>query len=288
MADVCDSVLAVRSRDAPADPGVYFLLAADAELLYVGKASSLRKRLAQHARATGTTTEVRLRLLYDHTAEVRWEVAADERAAAACEADLIVALQPRYNASHADEGRWNYITIEPGRKDRASVVLSLTPSPSTLKNAYGCFPHLGHGVASAPGIACSDGYTALLRLLWVGSSRGAQPIPSRLSTGRVCDCIEMPLPDAWRTPLHALLSGASCRLLADLAAVETPDAPHLRSAALRDVVAAESFFRHGPSAIRNLRRRHGRRGRTIDRDDWRAMVTADVQASVGRLRARAT
>ncbi|HEX5096062.1 MAG TPA: GIY-YIG nuclease family protein [Acidimicrobiia bacterium] len=268
----------------PPQPGVYFLLAENTELLYVGKASNLRTRLAQHARAAGATTDVRLRALYARTGEVRWEAAPDEAAAAAREADVIVALQPRFNASIVDEGRWNYVTIEPGRHGPASMRLGLTPSTDRPAQAYGCFPHLGHGLSSGPGIACSDGYTALLRLLWVCSTGGTLPIPSRLSTGRVCDAIEIPVPAAWRAPLHALLSGTSCRLLADLAVVETAHAPHLRSGLLRDAVAAESFFRHGPVAVRRLRLRHGRRGRTITRDQVRAMVTADLHEAIGPFR----
>jgi hypothetical protein len=260
---------------------VYFLLGADTELLYVGKAANVRTRLSQHARSARTTTQTRLAVLYDRTREVRWEALRDERAAAVREADLIVALRPRFNASHTDQGRWNYITIdavEPGSRRHR---LALTPAPASLKNAYGCFPHLGRGVSSPPAIACSDGYTALLRLLWVAASGGAKPVPGALSRGRVAEVFEVDLDERWRAPLRALLSGRSSRVLVELAAVPTPDAPHLRPGIERDAVAAEAFFRHGPAAVRQLRLGRGVRSRTVDRAWIEALVAADLAASIG-------
>ena len=50
-----------------------------------------------------------------------------------------------------------------------------------VRGAYGCFPHLGRGVGSLPAIACSDGYTALLRLLWAASNDPASSYPSRVT-----------------------------------------------------------------------------------------------------------
>jgi hypothetical protein len=289
-------VLAVRPRDAPAEPGVYFLLAADTELLYAGKATNLRKRLSQHARSARTTTQPRLAVLYDRTREVRWETMRDEQAAQVREADVIVALRPRFNASYTDQGRWNYVTVDavdavgavgalgadgavdPGSRRHR---IALTRSPTSLANAHGCFPHLGRGVSSLPAIACSDGYTALLRLLWVAASGGTRPIPSALSTGRVPHVFDVELDGSWRTPLRSLLSGTSSRLLAALAAVPTPDAPHLRPGLARDAAAAHAFFRHGPAAVRQLRRRHGVASRTVDRARIEELVALDLAASIG-------
>src|SRR6476646_589641 len=93
---------------APQGAGVYYFLSADAELLYVGKASSLRNRLRQHARTKpGARGAIRLDVLYQRVTDVRWEELPDEDAAAAREADVIVALRPTFNAAIAGEGRWN-------------------------------------------------------------------------------------------------------------------------------------------------------------------------------------
>jgi excinuclease UvrABC nuclease subunit len=52
--------LAAAAARAPKCAGVYFLLADDRELLYVGIAGDLRARLKQHAAATPGQREPRL------------------------------------------------------------------------------------------------------------------------------------------------------------------------------------------------------------------------------------
>src|SRR4051794_32184506 len=98
--------LASAAASAPHSPGVYFLLDRRNTLLYIGMAKDLRRRLQQHANAPRDA-------LYRRIADVRWEELPDEDAAAAREADLIVALQPPYNASIAGEGKWAYIHVTP-------------------------------------------------------------------------------------------------------------------------------------------------------------------------------
>ena len=43
---------------APAGPGVYRMIAANGEVLYVGKAKSVRKRIASYMRPSGHTTRI--------------------------------------------------------------------------------------------------------------------------------------------------------------------------------------------------------------------------------------
>jgi excinuclease UvrABC nuclease subunit len=111
------NALSAAASDAPNVSGVYFMLGADTELLYVGKASNLRGRIRQHATAKPGVGELRRAILYQQVSEVRWVVLPDEPAAATHEADLIVALRPAFNASHTNEGRWNYIVVEHPDRD---------------------------------------------------------------------------------------------------------------------------------------------------------------------------
>src|SRR5439155_641732 len=96
-------------------------------VLYVGMAKDLRRRLQQHANAPRDA-------LYRRVADVRCEKLPNEDAAAAREADLIVALQPPYNASIAGDGKWAYINVsapEAGRRARFAVSKDLDASPTT-------------------------------------------------------------------------------------------------------------------------------------------------------------
>jgi predicted GIY-YIG superfamily endonuclease len=129
--------------DAPTTPGVYYLVGPQRRLLYVGKASNLRRRLGDHARSGRWKTVV----------DVRWELVRSDAAAVQREADVIVALRPPRNRSIRRDQFFGYVTIGPkglelGRKD----------------GEYGCFPHLGIGGISGPSNDCIDGFNALKRI----------------------------------------------------------------------------------------------------------------------------
>jgi GIY-YIG catalytic domain len=233
---------------APSSPGVYLFLDRRRALLYVGKAKDLRSRLRQHASARGS--------LYRRIAAVRWQQLPDEDAAAAREADLIVALQPPYNASIAGEGMWTYIhvtTLE--KKNRVRFALSAEQEGDSDR-IYGCFPHLGAGVSSVPGIACSDGYAAFLRLLWTASGEGTH-YPGRITRGTPPESFDVTVDPNDTPALHAFLSGTSRRLLPPLAVAARRRDPYMHGGIARDYALAERFFKHGPKALRTLRLRHG-------------------------------
>ena len=249
---------------APTGAGVYFFLSPARELLYVGKAGNLRSRLGQHAKGGG-----RLGGLYDRAAEVRWEEHPSEEAAVCREADLLVALQPPYNAS-GSLGGWRWVVVE---GDTFGCVAS-----STGKGRYGRFPHLGPGQGSRPGVACTDGYPALLRLLWAAA--GDAPFPSALGKG----CPEratVPVADDLRRPLHDFLSGTSRRLLDLVASRLDHREPFEQPALRRDHGAAGAFFDHGPAALRAVRRRHGLPAGPVSREQFSEAMRAEVRVLLG-------
>lgn len=267
------------AANAPDAAGVYFFLDAGTELLYVGKAGSLRRRLWQHARARPGAGGPRLDLLYQRVNEVRWHELPDEPAAEAREADLIAALRPAFNAGSALAGRWHYLLVEPAGGDTVRFTLA----PEAGGRAYGCFPHLGRGLASGPGTACSDGYPALLRLLWAASAEPGGRVPSRL-TRTAPEVATVPVAAPLRRPLHAFLSGTSNRLLDPLVAAGGHRDSYLRPGLARDRGAAEAFFVHGPRALRTLRLRHRRPPGPVPREVIEELLAAEVRAAIGEFR----
>ena len=275
--------LAAAAARAPRCAGVYFLLAADRELLYVGKAGDLRARLKQHASATPGPREARLTRLYERVADVCWEELGDEASAAAREADLIVSLRPPFNASHVAEGRWNYIVVTGTGRDALRFELTEVADHRT-RRVYGCFPHLGRGVGSRPAIACSDGYTALLRLLWAASSDSASSCPSRI-TRSAPDRVQVEVDADLRAGMHAFLSGTSDRLLDALMLVcATRRGAHLQPGLVRDRELAARFFVHGPQALRRLRLRHRRRASPMSRDVIEHLLLQEVRRMIADVR----
>jgi hypothetical protein len=206
--------------------------------------------------------------------EVRWEELPDDDAAAAREADLILALRPAFNASLADDGRWTYVCAEAG-PETTLVTLSREPGPG---RAYGCFPHLGVGVHSRPAIACSDGYTALLRLLWAA---GPAPAGSRFPGAVQSSSLPAVFEVATQPSLHAFLGGTSDRLLRELDPFLAARDAYMQPGLRRDREAAAGFFRYGPRAIRDLRLRHGVRSQPLSRTDFERLIRAEVEAGLG-------
>jgi predicted GIY-YIG superfamily endonuclease len=285
-------VLADAAAAAPPTPGVYLFLGDDRRLLYVGKAGNLRRRLQQHAKAEPQPMEVRRLRTYGEVREVVWEETATEAAAASREADLIVALRPRGNASIVDGGRWTYLVVTTSDDADGRTTFVLTPEPPAGRNrrpgrrVYGCFPHLGKGVAAAPAIACSDGFAALLRLLWAtGEARPGDHYPRRIAGPSPPFDATVAVRPAWSGDLHRLLGGTSARLLTQVgAAVEADVEAHLRPALRRDLDLAAGFFAAGPVALRDLRRRHDLPPRPLAREEIVGLLVAEVRAAFGDVR----
>ena len=99
-------------RDAPAAPGVYRFVAADGEVLYVGRAVDLRRRLRSYfgQDARRSTAD-----LVAATDRVEWTVTATELEAAVLEVRELRARRPRRNrrATRPDPARTVTLTREP-------------------------------------------------------------------------------------------------------------------------------------------------------------------------------
>ncbi len=97
-------------RLAPTSPGVYRMLNAANDVLYVGKAKNVRKRLASYARANAPQPARILRMI---AATVAVEIisTSTETEALLLEANLIKQLRPRFNVQLRDDKSFPYILI---------------------------------------------------------------------------------------------------------------------------------------------------------------------------------
>ncbi|MFC7623306.1 GIY-YIG nuclease family protein [Microlunatus sp. GCM10028923] len=271
-------VISAAAAEAPRRPGVYLFLGEADDILYVGKATDVRQRLRQHAAAK--PSDYWLDQKYVLVRRIVWELAADEEAAFWREEELIFALGPAHNAQRRRDGdpatarRSPYLTVIQDQHDRLRFVL--TPTLPTAGRGYGCFPHLGKGHGAPLGIACSDGYTALLRLLWAASGEGTQ-VPATLARSAP-DEYAVTVEPALREPLHQFLSGARAKLPTELLD-RAANRPAFQQTGLRkDLALARLFYRAGPQRLRERRLRHGRRAGPIDPDTLRALIRAEITA----------
>jgi excinuclease ABC subunit C len=97
-------------RLAPTSPGVYRMLNAANDVLYVGKAKNVRKRLASYARANAPQPARILRMIAA-TVTVEIVSTSTETEALLLEANLIKQLRPRFNVQLRDDKSFPYILI---------------------------------------------------------------------------------------------------------------------------------------------------------------------------------
>jgi excinuclease ABC subunit C len=95
---------------APTSPGVYRMLNAAGDVLYVGKAKSVRKRLASYARVNAPLPARILRMIAA-TVSVEIISTTTETEALLLEANLIKQLRPRFNVQLRDDKSFPYILI---------------------------------------------------------------------------------------------------------------------------------------------------------------------------------
>src|ERR1700680_465864 len=88
-------------KTLPDGPGVYRMLNAKREVLYVGKASSLKKRVAAYAKPTNQS--YRIARMISETADMIFISTASETEALLLESNLIKRLKPRYNVLFRDD-----------------------------------------------------------------------------------------------------------------------------------------------------------------------------------------
>ena len=79
----------------PHSPGVYQYFNSDGEIIYVGKAKDLKKRVSSYFNKTDKS--VKVQALVKHIADLKYIVVNTENDALLLENNLIKQYQPRYN-----------------------------------------------------------------------------------------------------------------------------------------------------------------------------------------------
>ena len=96
-------------KHAPNGPGVYRMIAESGEVLYVGKAKNVRKRVASYTRLAGHVN--RIARMISATASMIFISVETETDALLLEANLIKQLKPRFNVLMRDDKSFPYILI---------------------------------------------------------------------------------------------------------------------------------------------------------------------------------
>ncbi len=103
------ALIADQVTRLPAKPGVYRMIGAKNEVLYVGKAKSLKARVSSYAKSGGHSN--RIMRMIGETHAMEFVVTATEIEALLLEANLIKQLRPRYNVILRDDKSFPYILV---------------------------------------------------------------------------------------------------------------------------------------------------------------------------------
>jgi DNA polymerase-3 subunit epsilon len=107
-----------RYRSLPDEPGVYRFLRSNGDVLYVGKATSLKKRVSSHFTKQSGATERALEML-TQVSEIAFEPTSTALEAALLETQTIKRINPPYNVQliEGERGAWfssgDWATISP-------------------------------------------------------------------------------------------------------------------------------------------------------------------------------
>ncbi|HET9232353.1 MAG TPA: excinuclease ABC subunit UvrC [Vitreimonas sp.] len=126
-------------RRLPNRPGVYRMIGAEGEVLYVGKAKNLKHRVAMYAQGRGHTNAIYRMINLTTSLEVI--VTATETEALLLETNLIKRLKPRFNVLMRDDKSFPFIAI---RTDHPIPVLQKHRGAKNFKGKfYGPFASAG-------------------------------------------------------------------------------------------------------------------------------------------------
>ena len=132
-------VIARYAKSAPAGPGVYRMIDAAGEVLYVGKARHLKKRVQSYGRAAGHNNRI-ARMIAD-TASMEFVTTATEIEALLLEANLIKRLKPRFNVVLRDDKSFPFILI--ARDHKVPQILKHRGARSRQGDYFGPFASAG-------------------------------------------------------------------------------------------------------------------------------------------------
>jgi len=126
----------------PLQPGVYLMKSRADEVLYVGKALSLRKRVSSYVQRPAELSP-RIAHLIDRIADVEVHTTSSEAEALLRESELIKCHQPKYNVAFRDDKSYPLLRLTHERFPRLLLTRRKRIDPSDRSRYFGPYPDAG-------------------------------------------------------------------------------------------------------------------------------------------------
>jgi excinuclease ABC subunit C len=213
---------------APDEPGVYRFLDADGEVIYVGKAKRLKRRLAAYRSIPLESRRKRhrkIKKILSAAASCTWETAASHLDACILELRLIQSLKPRLNVSASFSSSYPFIGT---RLAQGRLYFALSSRLGKLEG-YEVF-----GAFRSREVTAEAFYALLALLKFVGHKEKSQGGAHGFRR----------IPASWREELHAFFAGISRAALQTLTLrlVESPSARARRAEIQESLTALQRFW----------------------------------------------
>ena len=104
--------LKTRAAELPAKPGIYFFKNAAGEVVYIGKARSLRDRVRSYFLPN---PDFKVRNILRETADIDFILTGSEKEAAFLESNYVQQHQPRFNLRLKDDKSFPYVKVTAGK-----------------------------------------------------------------------------------------------------------------------------------------------------------------------------
>jgi excinuclease ABC subunit C len=97
-------------KNIPEKPGIYFFLNSKKEVIYIGKAKNLKKRVASYWQKTSELTTAKMQMVAE-ISKIQYTIVDTETESLLLEAEQVKKHQPKYNIVLKDDKSWGYIVI---------------------------------------------------------------------------------------------------------------------------------------------------------------------------------
>lgn len=124
-----------KLKQLPPDPGCYIYRDAAGEVLYVGKAVSLKNRVRSYFQAS-TNHQIRIAKMVSKIQDIEWIVVDSEIEALILECNLIKKHRPPYNVLLRDDKSYPYITVTNDRFPRVMFTRRVKPGGAKYFGPY--------------------------------------------------------------------------------------------------------------------------------------------------------